>query len=295
MGNSYTFLVNPGSGGGSGRSLAKALRRHAGDHKVIDLSKQTPVTKDLMQSSTVVACGGDGTATWAAELSRSDEQSRPVAIWPLGTGNDLAGYLRWKDVEPSRRRIDHYLSYVESGKKLTHDRWALTGPGLRIPFHCYFSMGVDARIALRFHRLRRRYPWLCPGGQMNKALYGLLSLGEQGIPLKRSYSGAIRLPIWTKAVLFSNIPSYAGGVTIDERIDPADGALNCHVFGPPLSQALALGGVHHPKSLGTHEGTTFTLHQAVAAQVDGEPMMLEAGDYVLSREGSSRWLKPVLQ
>ncbi len=45
-----------------------------------------------------MACGGDGTIMWVvSELSKHgiDPMSTPIAVIPLGTGNDFSQALGW--------------------------------------------------------------------------------------------------------------------------------------------------------------------------------------------------------
>jgi diacylglycerol kinase (ATP) len=46
----------------------------------------------------VIICGGDGTVMWViSELNKYniDTELTPLAIIPLGTGNDFSQYLGW--------------------------------------------------------------------------------------------------------------------------------------------------------------------------------------------------------
>lgn len=74
----------------------------------------------------ILVCGGDGTVGWV--LSVLDELNivpcPPIAVMPLGTGNDLARALKWgggysdEDVSPM-------LTAVEDAEIMPMDRWYL--------------------------------------------------------------------------------------------------------------------------------------------------------------------------
>lgn len=119
----------------------------------------------------VLACGGDGTVGWVLSiLDQIGAYPAPaVGVLPLGTGNDLARALGWgggyKD-EP----IGKILTSIGDSETTLLDRWQLKverndakndddgGKGKEnLPLNVvnnYFSLGVDAHIALEFHEAR---------------------------------------------------------------------------------------------------------------------------------------------
>lgn len=120
----------------------------------------------------VLACGGDGTVGWV--LSVLDQigvsPSPAVGVLPLGTGNDLARALGWGGGYTDEP-ISKILSNIGDSETILLDRWQLTverNPDAKgdedaskgkenLPLNVvnnYYSLGVDAHIALEFHEAR---------------------------------------------------------------------------------------------------------------------------------------------
>ncbi|GBG91171.1 hypothetical protein CBR_g52053 [Chara braunii] len=221
------IFINSRSGGGLGRRLQEQFVKMVGEAQVYDLGKGklTPnkvlfrvfrcldgmagrgdklalLVRDKLR---VVVCGGDGTVGWIlgaiAKLGRGQEP--PLAVVPLGTGNDLSRTFGWGPTysETSFLALKQLLLRVAEARPSFLDSWELriTCPavrlfkppdsmqevavleadgeeGPRIQYGCrfwnYLSVGMDAQIAYGFHRLRESNRWLASGRLINQAIYG---------------------------------------------------------------------------------------------------------------------------
>lgn len=214
--NVYPLLVfvNVKSGGQQGSELITNFRHLLNPHQVFDLQNGGPlpglyVFRNI-ESYRILACGGDGTIGWV--LSCLDNvsqdakcQSPPMAIVPLGTGNDLARVLRWGAGYTGAEEPINLLRDVIEAEEITLDRWTVVFHSdenkelddlkrqLSIAVNIsqantnednteifvmnnYFGIGIDADVCLDFHTAREENPNKFNSRLHNKRFYFQLGI-----------------------------------------------------------------------------------------------------------------------
>ena len=147
----YTVVafVNANSGGGIGKLIFDDLVHHLGAEYVFDLSKCSVgnMPEDNLRqfandpSVRVLACGGDGTAGWistsldkvwsvvlppgTAVQDSKYATNLPLAIMPLGTGNDLSRQFGWGGTFKEKMRQPKMIKKIEAATLTSLDRWRL--------------------------------------------------------------------------------------------------------------------------------------------------------------------------
>ncbi|XVF34284.1 hypothetical protein REPUB_Repub18cG0046100 [Reevesia pubescens] len=227
-------FINSRSGGRYGPVLKERLQQLISEEQVFDLhdvkphefvwyglaclekwaNNGDPCAKEIRQKIRVVVAGGDGTVGWVlgclGELhQKGREPVPPVAIIPLGTGNDLSRSFGWGGLFPFawKSAIKRTLDRATTGPICRLDSWhvVLQMPGGEVVdpphslkateeccldqtleiegdvpdkvncyegvFYNYFSIGMDAKVAYGFHHLRNEKPYLAQGPVTNKIIY----------------------------------------------------------------------------------------------------------------------------
>lgn len=180
----------------------------------------------------VLAVGGDGTV--GALLPALVGTERPLALLPLGSGNDFAGMLGLKAgdfvealgrLKYQPRQVDAIAVDVLDGDHAGLHKLLLNGLGL----------GIDAQVTHAYLRAPRGWP-----GFWRYAWGAVTSLGDlrlAGLRLTVDGRTLYQGPSVLAAVM--NSTRYGGGFHISPQSDARDGLLNAVCSGPLSRLQLA--------------------------------------------------------
>eukprot|EP00123_Amoebidium_parasiticum_P005416 comp16615_c0_seq1/m.14777 comp16615_c0_seq1/g.14777 ORF comp16615_c0_seq1/g.14777 comp16615_c0_seq1/m.14777 type:complete len:421 (-) comp16615_c0_seq1:102-1364(-) len=325
------LFANPKSGGNLGRSMAKkvAKRLHLHQCQLYFLEKGNAFSAGLQLFQnvphTVVVMGGDGSVQWVmGEMDKIQypEGLRPsLLVLPLGTGNDLARAMGCGGGITGLHSIFNILKYVpytdyERGQRGL-DRWKLVHvpdskevPGREVVFNNYFSIGIDAKVALKFDQGRRDCGCCYSLQTMNKlwyATHSLLSMccnprvADSCVMCIDGETTPTEIPRSLECLVFINIPSYAGGTDLwgsslskkdlllgHKAQASNDGLLEIVGLRSLFQAGLLHLGVGHGVRVAQAGSVSLTVDREVYAQVDGEPFILPPGKLTIVRHNQYR-------
>lgn len=125
-------FVNPKSGGKQGVRILKKFEKLLEPRQLYDLTEVGPMPGlqafSGCRNLRILCCGGDGTAGWLLETMDQmnwDSSRPPVAVLPLGTGNDLARCLRWGSGFDGSG-LTKILRKIQQADVVYMDRWKIT-------------------------------------------------------------------------------------------------------------------------------------------------------------------------
>ncbi|KAL3104821.1 hypothetical protein niasHT_024020 [Heterodera trifolii] len=127
-------FVNPKSGGNKGAKALNTLCWLLNPRQVFDVNVMRgpkyglDMFRKIHSSMRILVCGGDGTVGWV--LSTLDQLGwpayPPIALLPLGTGNDLSRAMGWGGTFSSDEPLAEVLAAIQTETSITHlDRWCI--------------------------------------------------------------------------------------------------------------------------------------------------------------------------
>ncbi|XP_034195377.1 retinal degeneration A isoform X1 [Osmia lignaria lignaria] len=305
-------FINPKSGGNQGAKLLQKFQWLLNPRQVFDLTQGGPkMGLELFKkvpNLRVLACGGDGTVGWVLSILDQIGASPPpaVGVLPLGTGNDLARALGWGGGYTDEP-IGKILTNIGESDTTLLDRWELivernpdaqgdddNGKGKEnLPLNVvnnYYSLGVDAHIALEFHEAREAHPEKFNSRLRNKMYYG--QMGGKDLVLRKwkDLSEFVTLECdgqdvtpklkehRVHAIVFLNIASYGGGThpwgAASGTKEPSteDGIIE--VVGLTTYQLPLLQAGGHGTCIAQCSTAKLVTTKTIPMQVDGEACRL---------------------
>lgn len=253
------IIANPLAGGGKAVAAASSLARALADagiscHVHVPGSREDTINaaRTHAPQGIVVACGGDGTVHDCLQgVMTSDASDKQMAIWPVGTGNDIVRGLDL-DTEGSEELHGAFIDAV-----LTHTTIAVDVGSIQITADAaltthYFlgvlSCGFDSDVNERANNMPAK---------VGRARY-LLGLARE-LPIVRPRWYAIDSDGQDKSmaamvVAIGNGPAYGSGMLICPDADMSDGQLDItvvtntpkHTFVSVLPKVYSGKHVEHP-------------------------------------------------
>lgn len=259
------IILNPASSSGRGAKMAPRLKEALHAHGLEFVLHRTDapghgerlVGEALQQGAThILAVGGDGTIHEVANgLLDRDAGSTPMAVLPVGTGNDFYRMVG------APKDLQAVIRTLMSGQAKPFDVGHVTFPDASRYFVNLLGFGIDVEVLQRRERVRR----LSGLAQYLAALLGAVASFEPVAATVTLDDGTSVSGRTTLAGITVG-PSAGGGFLLSPTATPDDGLLDlCWVDELSLFQILR----YIPKVIrGTHAGLDVVeLHRFRTAHV----------------------------
>ncbi|WJZ92230.1 hypothetical protein VitviT2T_011240 [Vitis vinifera] len=317
-------FINTKSGAQYGPSLRRRLNMLLNPVQVFELSSSQGPEAGLnffsnVQYFRVLVCGGDGTVAWVLDaIERHNfESPPPVAVLPLGTGNDLSRVLQWGrgfSTVNGQGGLSTLLADINIAAVTMLDRWEVNIQEERSDSdRCkvqskfmmnYLGIGCDAKVAYEFHTMREEKPEKFYSQFVNKLRYAkegakdIMDRTCADLPWQvwLEVDGRdIQIPKDAEGLIVLNIGSYMGGVDLWQNDYEHDDDFNLQCMHDKMLEVVCISGAWHLGKLQVGlsqarrvaQGKVIRIHASSAfpVQIDGEPFIQQPGCLEITHHG----------
>lgn len=324
-------FINQKSGAQHGASLRRHFNMLLNPVQVFELSAAQGPEVGLaffanVPHFKVLVCGGDGSVGWVLDAidKQNYESPPPVAILPIGTGNDLARVLSWGGGFGAVERqggLSMVLRQIDHAAVTMLDRWRVTitdGLSTQGTFKTvstkfmnnYLGIGCDAKVALDIHLLREESPEKFYNQFLNKMLYAregakdILDRTCADLPwqLHLMIDGVeMEISEDIEGILVINIGSYMGGVDLWQNEEEHEDEFDPQSMHDKMLEVVGICGTWHlgklqvglsrARRLGQGQVIKIVTGSSFPVQIDGEPWIQPRGTVEITHHGQSFMLK----
>lgn len=323
-------FINTKSGAQNGPALRRRLNMLLNPVQVFELGQSQGPEAGLelfsnLQYFRVLVCGGDGTVAWVLDaIERHNfESPPPVAVLPLGTGNDLSRVLQWGGgfaMVEGQGGLRPFLHDLNHAAVTMLDRWKVNiieeksandTPKVQSKFMLnYLGIGCDAKVAYQFHMNREENPEKFNSQFVNKLRYAkegardIMDRTCADLPWQvwLEVDGKdIEIPKDTEGLIVLNIGSYMGGVDLWQNEFEHDDDFNHQLMHDKILEVVCVSGAWHLGKLQVGlsqarrlaQGGTVRIHASspFPVQIDGEPFIQKPGCLEITHHGQMFMLK----
>ncbi|XP_068341383.1 diacylglycerol kinase 2 [Pyrus communis] len=320
-------FINSRSGGQRGASLRRRLNMLLNPVQVFELSSSQGPEAGLelfndVQYFRVLVCGGDGTVAWVLDaIERHNfESPPPVAILPLGTGNDLSRVLQWGkgfSMVDGQGGLTALLHDINHAAVTMLDRWKVNIKSEADPNKVqskymmnYLGIGCDAKVAYEFHVTREINPEKFSSQFVNKLRYAkegardIMDRTCADLPWQvwLEVDGKdIDIPKDSEGLIVLNIGSYMGGVNLWQNDIEHDDEFSLQLMHDKMLEVVCVCGAWHLGKLQVGlsqarrlaQGKVIRIHASspFPVQIDGEPYIQQPGCLEITHHGQMFMLR----
>ncbi|CAN1835951.1 Diacylglycerol kinase 2 [Linum perenne] len=327
-------FINFKSGGQLGSSLRSRLNLLLNPAQVFELSSSQGPEAGLqlftdVQYFRILVCGGDGTVAWVLDAieKHNFESPPPVAILPLGTGNDLSRVLQWGRAFKMAKRqggLCAILHEVDHAAVTMLDRWKvniieenlegdMNNEQSKFMIN-YLGIGCDAKLAYEFHITRQEMPEKFSSQFVNKLRYAkegardIMDRACADLPWQvwLEVDGKdIQIPKDTEGLIVMNIGSYMGGVDLWQNDYEHDDDFTLQSMQDKMLEIVCVRGAWHlgkiqvglSQARRLAQGNVIRIHASSSfpVQIDGEPFIHQPGCLEMKHDGQVFMLRRTLE